>query len=305
MSGPAAPGNRPAGGAVVRPAPAKINLYLHVVGRRDDGYHLLDSLIAFAGVHDVVKVAPADELALDVTGPFAPALPAADDNLVLRAARALRDAAGVKAGARIKLEKLLPVASGIGGGSSDAAAVLAALARLWAIDAAAVDVAALALGLGADVPVCVKGYAAFVGGIGEDIARAPALPPAWLVLVNPGTALSTTAVFKARTGGFGGAGRFDESPATAAVLAEILRTRGNDLTEAAVGLAPAVGEALAALDSSKGALLARMSGSGATCFGLFAEAGAAAAAAALIGRDHPGWWVRATPLIADVGALAP
>lgn len=305
MAGPAAPEIRPGRDLITLPAPAKLNLYLHVTGKRADGFHLLDSLVAFAGVYDVVEVSPADDLSLAIEGPFAAALPPAADNLALRAARALREAAGVAAGARIRLEKRLPVASGIGGGSADAAAVLGALVRLWSIDAKAVDLDKLAIGLGADVPVCLKGYAAFVGGIGEQVSRAPALPPAWLVLVNPGKALATAAVFRVRAGEFGRPGRFDESPATAKVLAELLATRRNELTEAAVGLAPEIGAALAALAAADGALLSRMSGSGATCFGLFAEAGRAASAAALIGRDHPGWWVRATPLIADVKALAP
>lgn len=305
MVAPAAPEGQPRPDPITLPAPAKLNLYLHVTGKRPDGYHLLDSLVAFAGVHDVVEVAPADELSLVAEGPFANALPAADDNLVLKAAVALKQAAGVAGGARIRLEKSLPVASGIGGGSSDAAAALAGLARLWDIDAGAVDMPALGLSLGADVPVCLKGYAAFVGGIGADIVRAPALPPAWLVLANPGKAVATAEVFRTRQGDFGGSGRFDESPATARVLAELLASRGNDLTEAAVALEPEIGAVLAALEAAAGVLLARMSGSGATCFGLFAEAGAAAAAGALIGRDHPGWWVRATPLIAEVKALVP
>jgi len=305
MAAPAAPEARPGRDAIAQPAPAKLNLYLHVTGRRPDGYHLLDSLIAFAGVCDVVEAAPADDLSLAVVGPFAAALPAADENLALKAARALKQAAGVEAGARIRLDKRLPVAAGIGGGSADAAATLGALVRLWGVDTRAVDLGAVALSLGADVPACAKGYAAFVGGIGEQIARAPALPAAWLVLVNPGTALKTAAVFEARGGEFGRPARFDESPATARVLAELLRTRDNQLTQAAVGLLPEIGEALAAIAAADGVLLARMSGSGATCFGLFAEAGQAAGAAALIGRDRPGWWVRATPLIADAGALTP
>jgi len=305
MAPPAAFENPTGQRAITVPAPAKLNLYLHVTGRRADGYHLLDSLVAFAGIHDVVNVSPADALSLAVEGPFTAALPAAGDNLALKAARALRQAAGVAAGARIRLEKWLPVASGIGGGSSDAAAVLGALARLWSLDANAVDLDNIALALGADVPACLKGYAAFVGGIGEEIVRAPALPPAWLVLVNPGRALATAAVFAARQGEFGRPGRFDESPATARMLAELLASRGNALTAAAVGLAPEIAAVLAALEAAEDVLIARMSGSGATCFGLFAEAGGAASAAALIGRDHPGWWVRATPLITDARALAP
>ena len=292
-----------AGAALSLPAPAKLNLYLHVTGKRADGYHLLDSLVAFAGVHDVIDVRPGDDLSLAIEGPFAEGLSAGEDNLVLKAAGRLAEAAGVRPRAAIRLEKRLPVASGIGGGSADAAAVLVGLTRLWGLDAGRVGLDAIALSLGADVPACLKGYAAFVGGIGEEIARAPALPAAWLVLANPGVALPTKAVFQARRGDFSPPGRFDESPATAKVLAGLLAARRNDLTEAAVGLVPAVGEVLRALAAANGVLLARMSGSGATCFGLFAEAGEAASAAALIGRAHPAWWVLATPLIGDVRDL--
>ncbi|MFQ5765831.1 MAG: 4-(cytidine 5'-diphospho)-2-C-methyl-D-erythritol kinase [Rhodospirillales bacterium] len=285
------------------PAPAKINLYLHVTGRRDDGYHLLDSLIAFAGIHDVLTFAPADALSLVVEGPYADAIPPGPENLVLRAAEALARAAGPDAGAAIRLDKRLPVASGIGGGSADAAAAFSGLMRLWGIGDDLPGLAALALELGADVPVCLFGEAAFVGGVGEDVVRAPALPPAWLVLANPGARLETKAVFRERQGDFGKADRFEESPGTAKALAELLAPRGNDLTAAATALAPAVGDVLAALEAADECLLARMSGSGATCFGLFADAGAAARAAAMLGQAEPEWWVRATPLIADARAL--
>lgn len=280
-------------------APAKLNLYLHVVGRRPDGYHLLDSLAVFADARDVVSAAAAPGLSLALIGRFGAALTAEPDNLVLRAARALAEACGVAADAALTLDKMLPVASGIGGGSADAAAVLGGLVRLWGLDAAAIDLQDLALDLGADVPVSLFGEAAFVGGIGEEIVRAPALPPAWLVLVNPGVALSTPAVFEARGGEFSKPGRFDDSPATAAVLAEFLARTGNDLTEAAIGIEPVIGDVLKTLEAAEEVLLARMSGSGATCFGLFADASAAARAAAEISQSQPGWWVRATPLLAD------
>ena len=280
-------------------APAKVNLYLHVTGRRADGYHELDSLIAFAGVGDTVTVWPADDLSLAVDGPFADRLPPAPDNLVLRAARRLARAAGVEAAAAITLTKRLPVASGLGGGSADAAAALRALARLWGLPADDGTLKGLALGLGADVPACLGGTCAFVGGIGERLRPAPPLPPAWLVLANPGVPLATAAVFAGRAGPFSEPAPFDDVPADAAGLAALLSARRNDLTEAATARAPAVGEALAALDAEAGSLLARMSGSGATCFALFGAAGAAQGAAERIATAHPGWWVAAAPLLAD------
>ena len=280
-------------------APAKINLYLHVTGRRPDGYHELDSLVAFAGVGDRVAVSPADALSLDLTGPFAEALAADPDNLVLRAARLLARAGGIEPRAAIALEKNLPVAAGLGGGSADAAAALRALARLWNLAIAADDVAALALELGADVPVCLAGRAAFVGGIGEDLAPPPRLPPAHIVLVNPGVALSTATVFGELGDVFTGPGRFAEAPADAASLARALAALSNDLEAPARRLCPEVDQALAALAAEPGCLLARMSGSGATCFGLFANAGHGAAAAGRIGAVHSGWWVAPAPLLYD------
>ena len=182
------------------PAPAKINLYLHVTGRRADGYHELDSLVVFADLGDTVTVAPDHGLRLTIDGPFASALPAGGDNLVLRAARALADAAGVEAKAAIGLTKRLPVAAGLGGGSADAAAALGALAALWGIEAGSEMLEDFARGLGADVPACLGGRPAFVGGIGEALSPAPPLPPAWVVLANCGRALSTAAVFAAYAG---------------------------------------------------------------------------------------------------------
>lgn len=277
-------------------ARAKINLYLHITGRRRDGYHLLDSLIVFAALGDTVEVRLDDGLSLAVEGPFAAAVPHGGENLVLRAAQALADAAGVKACARIRLIKRLPAASGIGGGSADAAATLKALASLWNVRPLSDDLERIALALGADVPVCLRSMPSFVGGIGEQIVPAPALPDVWMVLANPGVAVATTDVFRRRSGAFSQPARFNAAPADAHALAALLAERRNDLTHAAAGLAPVIAKLLAHLGRLPGALLARMSGSGATGFALFADADAAEVAAAELRAAQPSWWVTATVL---------
>jgi 4-diphosphocytidyl-2-C-methyl-D-erythritol kinase len=286
-------------------APAKVNLFLHVTGRRADGYHLLDSLAVFCPVGDRLHATPAEQLSLTVEGPFGAALAGETDNLVLRAARAL---SGV-AGARIVLEKHLPVASGIGGGSADAAAALRLLTRLWdlplaappgapapapalapALAASAPPAALLqiALTLGADVPVCLASRPARMGGVGEALSPAPALPPAGMVLVNPGAALATAVVFRARTAAFSPPAELPTSWADAPAMAADLAKLRNDLQPSAITLLPLIGTVLAALTAVPGCLLARMSGSGATCFGLFPDAPTAEAAARALAR--PGWW---------------
>jgi 4-diphosphocytidyl-2-C-methyl-D-erythritol kinase len=278
-------------------APAKLNLYLHVVGRRADGYHLLDSLVAFAAPADEITAEPAPTLSLKLRGPYAAALgDKPNDNLVWRAAERLAASAGRPAAAALTLTKNLPVASGIGGGSSDAAATLKALAALWRLDLGATDLAAIAQTLGADVPVCLAARAAWLGGVGEAVEPVAGLPPVTALLVNPGIALSTPAVFKARQGPFSAPARF-AMPADAAALVALLEARRNDLTDAAIALVPAIGDVLARLASLEGALNARMSGSGATCFALFATAEAAAEAASRLGAEHPEWWVAAGRLL--------
>jgi 4-diphosphocytidyl-2-C-methyl-D-erythritol kinase len=283
------------------PALAKINLYLHVTGRRAGGYHELDSLVVFAALGDTVTVAPAERLQLTIDGPFAGALPPEDDNLVLRAARALADAAGIEAKAAINLTKRLPVAAGLGGGSADAAAALGALAVLWGIEAGPGLLDAVGLGLGTDVPACLGGCPVFVGGVGEVLSPAPPLPPAWVVLANCGRALSTEAVFKTYAGPFTGPGRFSEAPADARELAALLARRRNDLDAAARRLEPAISDTLAALDACPGVLLARMSGSGATCFGFFEDEKAAQAAALSLDAAQPEWWVESAALAGAPG----
>jgi 4-diphosphocytidyl-2-C-methyl-D-erythritol kinase len=272
-------------------APAKVNLYLHVVGRRPDGYHLLDSLVAFADIGDRVVAAPADALSLTVGGAEAAALDGlGDDNLVLRAARLLAGAAGGDRGAALHLDKALPAASGIGGGSSDAAATLRVLDRLWTSPVAAAELMAMALRLGADVPACLAARPVWVGGVGEDLDPLADLPPAGIVLANPRRALPTASVFRARRGPFTASGRFAAMPPGAAGLAEMLASRRNDLKEAALTLVPEIAAVLDRLSRLPGALLTRMSGSGATCFGLFADRAAALRAAAELAQAEPGWW---------------
>jgi 4-diphosphocytidyl-2-C-methyl-D-erythritol kinase len=299
--------NRPRIEGVVRcVAPAKLNLYLHVLGRRADGYHLLDSLVAFASTHDTLIAEPADQLSLAFDGPFGPAL-ARDgaENLVLKAARRLAAQAGRAPSARLTLIKRLPLASGIGGGSADAAAALRALIALWDINVEPTQLASLALSLGADVPVCLQGRAAYFGGIGEDIAPAPPLPEIGLLLVNPGLELATATVFKARAGGFSSPGRLSRAPSDAADLAHQLAARRNDLEAPAHSIAPVIGRVLEALSGLDGCLLARMSGSGATCFGLFADEARARQAARHLAAAEPGWWIEAGRLIADSRQMTP
>lgn len=275
-------------GGLTEAAPAKVNLFLHVIGRRADGYHLLDSLVVFAEAADVLSVEPADGLSLQVVGPFAAALAGEPDNLVLRAARALAAEAGVVPCGRLVLRKNLPVASGIGGGSADAAAALRLLCRFWRIAPTPAALARLASGLGADVPVCLAGHASRMGGVGEHLEPVPGLPACGIVLVNPGVAVATADVFRARSGAWSSAALLPGSwPDAAAMAADLGRLR-NDLEPAAIGLQPVIGDVLSALADVPGCLLARMSGSGATCFGLFAAAEQARRAVGRVSRA--GWW---------------
>lgn len=279
-------------------APAKINLYLHITGRRPDGYHLLDSLVAFADAGDDLRLMPGDRYSLTVDGPFAHQLagtPVAG-NLVTRAAQALAHQLGRPLHADIRLTKNLPIASGIGGGSADAAATLIGLCRLWIVDPAPRLLEPIAKSLGQDIPACLTSTPAQFVGIGDTTRPAPALPPAWLVLVNPGAALSTPSVFDAyrrQTDAFSLAAPL-ELPSDFEALADGLRDRHNDLQPAAVALMPEIASVLNALAACEACGVARMTGSGATCFGLFPSAASANLAAVRLARAQADWWVTVT-----------
>ena len=278
---------------LTEPAPAKVNLTLRVTGRRADGYHLLDSLVVFGPAADNLRGSLADGLSLTLEGPFAAGLSAEADNLVLRAARALAAVAERPVGAALVLEKHLPVASGIGGGSADAAAALRLLCRLWNVQPPPDVMHTIALGLGADVPVCLASRPARMTGIGEVLTPLPPPPPCGLLLANPGIAVATADVFRARTGPFSPASHGLIAWPTVADLAADLAASANDLQKPALAVAPAIGPVLTALKALPGCLLARMSGSGATCFALFEDPASAERAASQLPR---GWWRSAGPL---------
>lgn len=276
-------------------APAKINLYLHVLGRRSDGYHNLDSLIVFADVSDEIEVSPSSRLGLKLLGPFAHDLETTDwgGNLVFLAARALAESSGMDMSVALTLRKNLPVAAGLGGGSSDAAATLKALCRMWGLVISDSELHAIAKGLGADVPACLDQSSVFVGGVGEDLSPAPELPEAWLVLVNPGVPLMTAEVFRQFDPPGSDVARFDAAPRDVYAMATTLAARSNDLEAVAIRLVPQIADVIDVLEKCEECLLARMSGSGATCFGLFADEAAARSAALGISERHSSWWVKA------------
>lgn len=275
-------------------APAKINLTLRIVGRRADGYHELESLVAFAGVGDTLAFTPGAQTSLAVGGPFGRACGETSDNLVLKATAALAARVpGLKGGA-FHLDKTLPVAAGIGGGSSDAAAALRLLAGANGIAPDDPRLLEAALAVGADVPVCVAAQARVMRGIGEVLSPPVALPRLSAVLVNPGVPTATRDVFRAFAGMRGDATPLGEVPRTG--LLDFLRAHGNDLTAAAIACVPVIGDVLDVLAALPGAQLARMSGSGSTCYALFDTEAAASAAAATLTQARPGWWVAATTL---------
>jgi 4-diphosphocytidyl-2-C-methyl-D-erythritol kinase len=278
-------------------APAKINLALHVTGLRAGGYHLLDSLVAFAGVGDQLTALPATDLTLEVMGPFSKGVPVDESNSILRAARVLQATRGVAQGARIKLTKTLPHAAGIGSGSSDAAAALRLLSQVWGVENFAPD-DPIVLELGADVPVCLHAPApARMRGIGESLTPLPALPGCVLVLVNPGVEVPTGQVFDKLA-------QSDNAPMAEMParldyegFVEWLAAQRNDLQAPAEALAPEIARALKRLRAMPGVDLAVMSGSGATCVGLTRDMGRARQVARAIQLSEMGWWVAPAPLL--------
>ena len=294
-------------------AHAKINLYLHVTGRRDDGYHLLDSLAVFAGAADGLELhrgtGQGGHVGLRIEGTFAPGLHAEDcaETLSVRAGALLRahigpDRARQLPDGAVVLRKELPVASGIGGGSADAAAALRLLLRVWELDIARTQLMKLATRLGADVPVCLDQRAARMEGIGEELTPAPVLPPCGMMLVNCGRSVSTPQVFRTRAPVFTPRAVLPPQWNTLADMVRDLSAQTNDLQDAACAICPEITTVLEALRAAPGCRLARMSGSGATCFALFDSPVAARAAQDVVRRD--GWWVWAGDLCRNGTRLA-
>jgi len=272
---------------ITQKASAKINLFLHVGNKRDDGFHPLQSLAVFTDAGDVLAIEPAPILSLSIDGPFAAGLSGEGDNLVTRAARTL----GTN-GAKLTLTKNLPVASGIGGGSADAAASLRGLSELWSTNA---DLHAIGANLGSDIPVCIDSVPAFIEGRGEILRPLESLPRIAMLLVNPGVAVPTRDVFAALKTRSGvdmalPRGHFRDT----ADLLRFLETKRNDLEAPALQIQPVIGDVLKAIAALPGALMTRMSGSGATCFGLFADDDCCGRAAAAMAKAHPDWWIAPT-----------
>jgi len=281
-------------------APAKVNLFLHVGPVEADGYHPLASLVAFADVGDRVSAAPAERLSLTVEGPFAAGLQETADNLILRALRAFGEAAGIgEPPLALTLDKQLPIAAGLGGGSSDAGAALKLARDLLAPHLDDAALAAIAATIGADGPMCLHARAAWAGGRGDRLEFEPRLPPLPALLVNPGVASPTGAVYAAYDAGPPAAADRPAAPAAwnAAVVIDWLSACRNDLQAPAVARTPAIGEALAAVEALPGARLRRMSGSGATVFALFETPDEAAAAGSRLAENRPQWWIRPTNLV--------
>jgi 4-diphosphocytidyl-2-C-methyl-D-erythritol kinase len=282
---------------LIEHAPAKVNLTLAVLGRRADGYHLLDSLVVFAGEGDRLTLTPGGPLSLDVRGVTAKAAGPIESNLVFKAAKALAtEIPDLKLG-RFTLDKRLPVAAGLGGGSSDAAAALRLLARVNRLKLSDKRLLKAAAGLGADVPVCVDPRPRRMRGIGEKLSAPLLIPKLAAVLVNPGVAVPTRDVFALlgfKSGVAKPAGRARALPRGRQGLIERLAGERNDLEPVAIELQPGIARVLLALRKENGCDLARMSGSGATCFGLFTSSRTAAAAARRLAAAQPRWWVKAT-----------
>ncbi len=273
-------------------APAKINLYLHVTGKRPDSYHLLDSLVVFADAADELRIELAKDFSLEITGEFAN-LVDINDNSVKKAAESLQKYSGEQGSCKITLKKNLPVGAGIGGGSSDAAATLLVLNDLWKLNLSGGELQKIGLKIGADVPVCLARRSSVMSGIGEEI-REIKLPPLNLLLVNPDVQVSTTKVFSMGFDKFSApAAKVKNFDSLEELVRFLSRTR-NDMEENAIKIAPEIAEVLLAISRQKGCLLARMSGSGATCFGIFDTVENSRAAAIAIGKEKKSWWAKAT-----------
>lgn len=271
-------------------APAKINLFLHITGKREDGYHTLQSLMTFVDVGDDLAFVPQENFEVEVKGPFAASLPQAQDNLINKAARLLSEEYKTPLQGKIILTKNLPTASGIGGGSADAAGALRGLTKLWSLPEDMARLQKLAAQLGADVPACIESKTVWVEGVGEKLTPVPHMPPLYFALVNPLVPVATAEAFKKFHGRFSQSRLF---PGERGMTVADLKTRRNDLMEAALALAPVVRDVLTGISGTEDCLLSRLSGSGATCFGLYKDLAAAQAAAEAVKSEHPDWWTAA------------
>lgn len=278
-------------------APAKINLFLHITGKREDGYHLLQSLMVFVDVGDEMEFSRHDSLFIDVDGPFAGDMPSPHDNLVYKAAQLLASDYKLSAQGRVTLNKKLPVASGIAGGSSDAATALMGFARLWGLPEELHRLQKLAQKLGADVPACLVRKPVWAEGIGEKMTPLPEMPPLHFVLVNPMVATPTPEVFRRFRAKFSAPLQFSGRRKTASEWIADLRLYRNDLLDAAQEVTPQIRDVLRALNETPNCHFARLSGSGATCFGLYDHAEAAMAAVNKLKQQYPRWWVSPATLL--------
>ncbi len=277
-------------------ANAKINLYLHITGKHQNGYHLLDSLVVFANVGDIIEVAPSHDLQIAINGDYAGEL-SPTDNSVRKSAEELRRYFSISAGADITLHKNLPIGAGIGGGSADAAAALKLLMRLWKINASPKELMSISLLLGADVPACLQSTSLYMSGIGEITEAAPKISGLYVLLASTGKPLLTKNVFAQYNGGFSAPAPHPKHFASNDDLIAFLKNTRNDLQGAAIQLMPEIAEIIAALEEESHCLLARMSGSGSTCFGLFAKRKFAEDAAVSLRNQYPSWWIRTAGIL--------
>lgn len=281
-------------------APAKLNLFLHITGKRRDGYHMLDSLVSFVDVGDVVHIERAEHFSFALSGAFAPKLRheqerrgySDDDNLVVKAAKRLAEITGKPLNVRITLEKNLPAAAGIGGGSSDAAATVWGLQKFWHLAHDADYLMPMLSHLGADVSVCFACEARVMRGIGDVLLPAIDMPDIPVLLVNPNISCATADVFLHYKNAFRASVCVPQHITCVSMLVKILEQTHNDLYAPALSLIPELDNVMSAIKTQSGALITRMSGSGATCFGLFETQKACESAAAVIAHDNPDWWVK-------------
>lgn len=277
---------------------AKLNLFLHITGKRADGYHLLDSLVAFTRFGDSISVTESDSLTLQAHGPFASQISTREDNLIMRAALLLQDYANIRTGASITLDKQVPVGAGLGGGSSDAAAAVHLLCALWGIALPPSRASNLLLPLGADLPVCLRNIPAYMSGIGENIEPLEtSLPACYVLLVKPPVSLLTRDVYNTYYHEERNLARPVMDNKNAEMLIRSLANARNDLQRAAISLCPDVTRVLVELQTQIGCGLARLCGSGSTCFGLFEMREHCLRAAERISQNHPDWWVKSTELV--------